>query len=192
MECIPLVRLRKRKIQTQGNQQDTLNSFLEKKPTNTPIYFYDEDGIENDKPNLCLYQNLGKQYTLWVDAGPRILGDIVDLVLAGATQITIRKYLWKDLSISPIREITENPIYTFISYENDRSNPSFINETDGCVIFTSSTQIESDFKVYSNIKQLSAKTKIYIYDSNPQNNTLWQKLGITGVLIDFHQIKEYQ
>ena len=194
MESIPLVRLRKRKIQTKGEQKDTLNYFLEKRTTDTPVYFYDEDGIKNDTPNLCLYQKLGKQYNIWADAGPRTLGDVVDLVLAGATQITIRKNLWRDVNISAIREITENKIYTCLLYEKETFtiDPSFINETDGCVIFTSNTQIESDFKAYSTIKQLSAKTKIYLYDSNHQQSTLWQKLGITGLLIDFNHIKEFQ
>ena len=85
----------------------SFNEILEHVDKDVNIYVLDIDGIEKDKPNLCLYQDLSKSHVLWVDTGPRVLGDIVDVIMAGATNITIRNNLWRGLDVSSIKEITD-------------------------------------------------------------------------------------
>jgi len=106
MKIIPLIYFQKRKIYAEKDGDalslKELLSYLDK---DTEIYVYDKDGIGRDKPNLCTYPKLSKHCKLWVDWGPRSLGDIVDAVMAGATNITLRKNLWPKADISNIREM---------------------------------------------------------------------------------------
>ncbi len=74
----------------------------------------DLDGIEKDESNLDIYQKLSKKYQLWIDAAPRTLGDVVDVFMAGAKNITLRKTFYPQVNLESIREITENKIYANI------------------------------------------------------------------------------
>ena len=84
MEIIPMIFLKNEKlINTKLSKAKHFNNVLEKTSEST-LYILDNDGIEKNKPNLNLYQELSKSYILWVDAGPRNIGDVVDLVIAGS------------------------------------------------------------------------------------------------------------
>ena len=87
MEIIPLIRMEKRKILDDALSDNVLEQIDEEQI----IYILDMDGIEKDKPNLCIYQRLSKSHDLRIDNGPRNLGDVVDATMAGATDITLRK-----------------------------------------------------------------------------------------------------
>jgi len=107
MEIIPLITLEKRRI-LETNQKTTETKEIDQINEDEKIYILDKDGIEKDKPNLCLFQKTSNSYSLWIDSGPIELGDIVDSFMAGASAITIRKNLWKKLDLKKIREISEN------------------------------------------------------------------------------------
>ena len=189
MELIPLVSLKKYKIWP-GNSQDPMapNELVHNIKTDAPVYFLDRDGILNDKPNLCLYQKIGSKINLWVDSGPRELGDIVDTVMAGAQRITIRPSLWNHNNIENAQEITEQQLYI---HQEEINTPLPISNSDGIVLFNNTSLFENNFKLESTLKTLSLKTSLYIYDSNWKTYPHWQKLGITGILIDLIQYPEY-
>ena len=116
MEQVPLIKIHKRQIlpDTPLNEEE----ILEKIGENSLLYILDIDGIEKDKPNLCTFQKLSKNFDLWLDFGPRNLGDIVDGFMAGATRITIRREFCRQIDVDSIREITENKIYANINLES--------------------------------------------------------------------------
>lgn len=194
MEVISLIYLKKRKILSEKEgKQISLNDLLERIDKDGKIYVLDIDGIEKDKPNLCLYPKLSENHKIWVDAGPRALGDVVDSIMAGATNITVRKKIWPDLDISGIKEITESEIYVDIGPKNQNMHSikfSLINNADGLVIFNDKNQIEADFKYSSFLKNLSAKYKMYAYESSQKNFSYWKSQGVAGVLMDLDKIKE--
>ncbi len=64
------------------------------------VYLVDIDGLEKNKADLNLYGKLSHD-SLWIDAGPRFLGDLVDLFVAGASKVTIR---WKKMDMQTMRE----------------------------------------------------------------------------------------
>ncbi len=64
------------------------------------VYLVDIDGLEKNKADLNLYGKLSHD-SLWIDAGPRFLGDLVDLFVAGASKVTIR---WKMMDMQTMRE----------------------------------------------------------------------------------------
>ena len=189
MELIPLLTLKKHKIYT-GPTANTIttNELLDQIKTDTPTYFYDHDGITKDKPNFCLYQKIGTKIQVWTDAAPRVLGDIVDTIMAGAQRITIRPLIWTETTIDHIQEITEQQLY--IHQEQDTLSLP-LPTADGIVLFDQTHHPQNNFKLESHLKTLALKTTVYIYDSNKNNYTYWQKLGITGILIDLEHYPEY-
>lgn len=191
MEIIPLIRMEKRKILDDALSDTVLEQINEEQI----IYILDMDGIQKDKPNLCTYQRLSKSHDLWIDNGPRNLGDVVDAFMAGATRITIRKELCLRLNIPSIREITENKIYININLENQKKyNPEdlFYHEADGLTNFNNKEKIDLDLKYHDFIKQYSTKNKIYSYESDPGNIFYWKNYNVEGLLVETKKLQEFK
>ncbi|MCK5030347.1 MAG: hypothetical protein KAR64_02675 [Thermoplasmatales archaeon] len=196
MNIVPLIHLKKGKIMVEREEYRLpFNEILEQVDKDVNIYVLDTDGIEKDKPNLCLYQKLSKSHVLWVDTGPRVLGDIVDVIMAGATNITVRRNLWHGLDVSSIKEITENKIYAGVGLKNQRDCNTEIfpfYDVDGLVVFDGENQVERDFKYGSFLKNLCIKHEVYAYERNSKNINYWDNLGATGLLVDISKIKEFK
>jgi uncharacterized protein related to proFAR isomerase len=193
MELIPLVYIKNRKINTEmnGNQislDEILTQFKEEK-----IYYFDVDGIEKDKPNLCTYQRIPEKENAWIDTGPRDLGDVMDGVMAGAKSITIRKSLWPKLEINKIKEMTENEI--FIAFdptnENIHTNP-ISKDFDGFVLFLKKEDIEKKFGMNNQIKRMAMTKKVYAYETDPNKIQYWKNLNVTGLIVNLVKIKEFK
>jgi len=197
MDITPLIYLKKGKLIVEREEYRLpFNEILEQVDKDGNIYVLDTDGIEKNKPNLCLYQKLSKSHDLWVDTGPRVLGDTVDVIMAGATNITIRTNLWHGgLDVSSIREITENKIYAGVGLKSqgDRNTEIFsFYDVDGLVVFDGEKQVERDFKYGSFLKDLCIKHEVYIYERDPKNIIYWKNLGAKGLLVDIGKIKEFK
>ena len=189
MEIVPLIYVKNRKIHVEKTSSPvSLDGFLKQVDEEMKIYILDLDGIEKDKPNLCTYQRLSSSCDLWVDFGPRNLGDIVDATMAGATNITLRKNLWPQLFISDIKEITENKIYANIDFAEDLS----FYDADGLVNFNSREEIERNFKYCDFFKRMTTKSKTYSYETDLKNRTYWERFSIEGLLVDINKLKEFK
>lgn len=194
MEIIPLITLKRRTI-LDTNQKTTDTKEIELTSEGEKIYVLDHDGIERDKPNLCLFQHTSNKYALWIDSGPVELGDIVDSFMAGASAITIRKNLWTKLDLEKIREITENKIFLQIDLQDaDEINKNLhvFKKADGFVIFNDRMFTESDSKYASLLRKISEINKTYVYESNSENIFYWQNKGITGLLVDMKKVEEFK
>ena len=193
MELIPLIKLKKQRIL--DYPKSLIKDFLKEFDENQKIYILDLDGIDKDKPNLCTFQRLSNSYDLWVDFGPRNLGDVVDAVMAGANAITLRKPLWPNINLSDIKDITENKIFTNIEFEFKGRydfRDMHLQQIDGFVNFFTREKIESSFQDSDYFKTIGMKNKIYTYESNMKNLSYWKGFGIKGLLIDFDKIKEFK
>jgi hypothetical protein len=189
MEIIPLIYVKNRKIHVEKTSSPvSLDGVLKQVDEEIKIYILDLDGIEEDKPNLCTYQRLSGSHELWVDNGPRDLGDIVDATMAGATDITLRKNLCPNLYISDIRGISENKIYANIDFAEDLS----FYDADGLVNFNSRGKIEANFKYSDYFKRIGMKNKIYSYEIDSKNRLYWKRFGVEGLLVDISKIKEFK
>jgi hypothetical protein len=189
MELIPFITLYKNKIYPGPNTTSiTDTELLYKLKSDTSAYFLDKDGVNKDKPNLCLFQKLGTKIQLWADSGPRVLGDIVDTVMTGAQRLTLRPNIWTSNNIENIQEITEQKI--FINHSDIALKSPSIT-ANGIVLLDNTPHIKNNFLHESHLKTLTLKTSVYIYDSDNNNYSYWQKLGITGILIDLESYSEY-
>lgn len=199
MEIIPLIYLKDRNFHLKGRKgPSSLAEVLERLSGRSVIYFLDVDGIEKDKPNFCTYQRLSSHQNMWVDAGPRVLGDVVDAVMAGATSITVRQDLWPKLDIEKIKEFTENKIYIGIDLKTktrDMANVYLPSGIDGLVLLNNRAEVEKEFEKANFIKELIRKHdryKLYVYESNPKNVQYWKKHGAVGLLVDVNRIREFE
>jgi uncharacterized protein related to proFAR isomerase len=194
MKYIPLINLKKRKIIDSKSKKNVSLSTILDNFKDKYIYILDHDGISRNKPNLCLYQKLSKNHKIWIDAGPQLIGDVVDIIIAGATVITIRKDLWREIYISDIKEYIETKIYTKLQIKNSKSHDfsSIItSDIDGLVILNKREDIEKDFKLEQYIKNICKKQEIYVYESNKNNVNYWNKLGVIGLLIDINKFEDF-
>ena len=185
MEVVPLITMKDRKILNLRENLDRINQ-------EQILYIYDLDGIEKDKPNLCTFQRLSKTREIWVDSGPRNIGDIVDVLFAGANAITIRKFLFPKVDISKIREISENKVFTDIDFEQ-KDNDFFYNEFDGLINFTIREKFEKNFKYGDLIKHYTTKNNVvFTYDSDLENAEYWKYFGISNFLVDLDNFEEFK
>lgn len=195
MELIPLIYMKKRKIHLKKTGPPiSQEEFLQKLNGESRIYILDLDGIEKDKPNLCTFQRLSPTLELWLDTGPRDIGDVVDAFMAGALEITIRKNLCKNLKVPNIREISENKIYINISYDNLNFSIDDLdfNDSDGIVNLYNKDKIEQDFKSKDYFNQIKIKNKTYSYESDPVNIEYWKRQKVEGLLVDIDKLEEFK
>ena len=191
MEIISLIHLKKRKIALQDVSL-TITQLKEQLKKDNKLYILDLDGIERNKPNLCLYQKLSQDYQLWIDAGPCTLGDVVDIIMAGAFDVTVRTEKWPNLNISHINDISERGLFIYIDWNKKNKNSidlSLMDNSDGLVSFITKNQMERDFDYGSFLKNLGVKYKLYVYDSNKTNISYWKKIGIAGLFIDMKKME---
>jgi len=152
------------------------------------LYIYDLDGIEKDKPNLCTFQRLSKDLDIWVDSGPRDLGDVVDLFLAGAKAVTIRKNLFPNLDISKIREISENKVYIKIDYKEN----IIVEDPDGFINFEGYEKLQEKFEYSSLLNNYAKRKNVYTYDSEIKNINFWKKQGFERFVVDLDKFEEFK
>ena len=193
MEIIPLITLKKRSAL--GYPKSFLKDIIKEIKEDEKIYFLDLDGIEKDKPNFCTYQRISSSCDMWVDFGPKDLGDVVDAVMAGANAITLRKSHWINIELSDIRDITENKIFTNIDF-NNKDKYNFVDtdkqKLDGLVNFYSREEIESSFQNCDYFKTTVKKKPTFTYESNLKNITYWKGFGIKGLIVDFDKLEEFK
>jgi hypothetical protein len=194
MEFIPLIYVDNRKIQIEKNGEGaSLDDVLENIDKDKEIYFLDIDGIEKNKPNLCTYQKISDRRNIWVDTGPRTLGDIVDLLMAGTNKITIRPHLFPIKEAPSIKDITENMIYSMVDLSDEKEMLFSIYDLpgiDGLVFFPDKQRTVVEFQKEEVIKKLGSKYKIYVGDSDEKNISYWRKIGVSGLLLDLKNYKE--
>jgi len=187
MKIIPLITIKKGELLTSDFNKiikDTLDKYKDK-----ILYLYDLDGINRNKPNLCLFQKLSKTHELWVDAGPRSIGDIVDVIVSGASKITIRLDLFELSDILSINEILENEIYLSITDKNN-SKHNNIKKNLNILKLVNDKIISKIENKYKNLQDfLDEESYIYISSKNDVKKI---KTNISGYIIDIEKIEEFK
>ena len=185
MEYVPVLYLPSNDQKIGLNAIDLKNRM--KKEGFTELYIIDELGIKKNKPQYNFYQRFSSIFDLWVDTGPRDIGDVVDGVFSGAKRIIIRLDLWTEDSLTSIREITDQDV--FIAVDVNHINALFerrllFDEADGVVLFVTDKNTLK-FKLESDINQLIKETSVYVFDVE-KNEHIWSSKDIKGFLRDIN------
>ena len=190
MEIIPLIHIKKHRILSSL----PLEELREIQFGGEKTYILDDDGILKDKPNVSAYQQMSRYHEIWVDAGPRNPGDLVDIIIAGGNITTIRIDRWPNFNIEEIRELTDTPIYMMIDpNERDRYGiKKLISLVDGLVVFTTFEGIRQNFVLEGILRELSKENKVYAYEYKPEYIRSWESIGIEGLLVNIDHLKEFK
>jgi len=185
MEYVPVLYL------TSDDQKIGLNTIdlrdLMKKEGFTDLYIIDELGIKKNKPQYKFYQRFSTLFDLWVDTGPRDIGDVVDDIFSGTKRIIIRLDLWNEDSLKSIREVTDHEIYVAVALNSISSlseSRLFFDDADGVVLFVTDND-SLNFKIESDINQLIKDTSVYVFDME-KNEPIWSSKDIKGFLRDIN------
>jgi hypothetical protein len=194
MKIIPLIYFQKRKIYAEKDGAAlSLKELLSDLDKDTELYVYDKDGVDKDKPNLCTYPKLAEHCKIWVDWGPRTLGDVVDAVMAGATSITLRENLWSKLEISNIREITESNIYETINPQNITDKTSSFSssaDVDGYVVSSYKDKFKRNFIYDEAIKNICKRFNVTTIESDESFFSYWKNIGASTLLVELSTWKK--
>jgi len=187
MNLIPLIHIRKNKLYQDNSNHITIKEILQSINKETQIYFIDYDGIEKNKPNFCTYQKIATQCKPWIDHGPRSLGDIVDIVMAGAEKITFRKTLCPHIDIPSIRNVIDGEIYEYFTAKDITNNtvepPSL--ETDGIVIQIHEINNVSEKTHDHTIPSFGKKYPICVIEQDKNKFSYWKNKEISSVITNF-------
>ena len=194
MDIIPLIYIQDGEIlgEKEGAPLSFTDVFKQVKK-DALLYIVDLDGLENGRMKLDLYQRISDHCTVWMDAGPRRLVDVMDIVMAGATNITIRRSLWPDPDILSVREIIEDELYLLLDGSQKEPVQSLpgTSEIDGLVAFSSNGEIADDFMFRGYLNDVTGKRKLYLYTVSPSAVTYWSERGVTGILVDLTKKERY-
>jgi hypothetical protein len=190
MNIVPLVYVKDGKLLAgKDGNQISIDDLFKRVEKDTMLYILDLDGIEHNNPAFDLYQKLTEHCILWIDDGPRRLDDVMDTIMAGATNITLRENLWPDVDVLGVFELTDDDVYFGINsdrIDQPRTQPA-PQQDIGVVVFSQEPQINDDFTSASFLKDLAIKHKIYLHNVAQNTIPLWEDRGVTGILVDLNK-----
>ncbi len=196
MVIIPTIHLYERAIYDKiDGKIIPLDALFDNISSEKKVYIVDHDGLEKDNPNLCLYPKLSDRYAIWVDSGPKTLGDVVDILMAGATAITLRQDIWRGMGVSSIKEITENEVFFYADVlTNTALKPAIetFGQETGTVLFTNNDTSLAEFRVNSYLLKAEKGYKVYIYDAALERISYWKNKKITGLITDLSKWQEFK
>jgi uncharacterized protein related to proFAR isomerase len=187
MNIIPLIYIENGVLlMNRDGEQLSIDELFQRVQKDTMLYVLDFDGIEHDNPQLDLYQKLSDHCILWVDAGPRMLDDVMDMIMAGATNITLREELWPAIDILGIQDISEGEMYLAVDPQQQETTiePLLLKELTGVIIFNNDNQISIDIRSRGFLKEFATNQKIYLSDVPSADVAYWEGRGVTGILAD--------
>lgn len=194
MKIIPLIHIQQGILrETDKGKELSYDEVVSHIKEDTVLYVLDVDGIQNNKPNLSLYKRLSNHCLLWIDTGPRSLDDVVDVVMAGASTITIRKNIWPSVDLFALHDLTEDEIFFVFDQEHTTKHIelSVFPDIVGAVVFYDEKQIRKNFSYSAYLKEIAKKSKLFIYNVDPTNMEYWKEQDITGVLVDIKRMNGY-
>ena len=140
MNIVPLISIKKgRLLDGKDGNQISIDDLFKQVEKDTMLYVLDLDGIEHNNPSLDLYQKLTEHCILWIDDGPRRLDDVMDTIMAGATNITLREELWPEMDLPGVFELTDDEVYFCINSTHRQQSQTlpFSQQDIGVVVFQS-------------------------------------------------------
>jgi hypothetical protein len=184
MNIVPLVSIKNTRLfdGKEGNSL-LLAEVLKRVEKDSLLYVLDRDGIERNNPNLELYQRLAEHCILWIDNGPRRIDDVMDTIMSGATNITLREECWLALDMPGVQDLTDDEIYLdkTVQYQEQKTLQHVYSGDIGTILFNE----EALYGVFS--KERTANQKIYLYASSLEKLQLWTEQGICGIIIDLNK-----
>ena len=194
MNLIPL--LKTKDITHQKQIADLFTSLNDTEKTVPLLYLLDNNGINKNHPCLSLYQYSHRWFNTIVDAGCHHVGDVVDVLLAGAHIVVIRPKQWKESDLLSIRDISEAELYVWYDpFENDRKksiSSVLLSQADGIIFYTDEVMSPISFEIRDTIKAListHSAEKIMVFDSQQKHERELSSFGLNSMIVDSQKIQ---
>jgi hypothetical protein len=184
MNTIPLVSVKKGQLfDGKEGAAIPLEELFKRMKKDTVLYLLDYDGIERNNPNFDLYQQLTEHCILWIDNGPRRIDDVMDTIMAGATNITLRENLWPNLDLLGVQELTDDEIFLEMSPQYHEMKTLHVPSAGeiGIVLFNDETMYERVSK------EIMVKQKVFLYTSSTEKISYWSEQGVSGIIMDLQK-----
>lgn len=89
MDRIPLVYVEGGQADVAGERSSAVEALRELRGEHDLLYVVDLDGYRRNRANIDVYKTVSRKAFLWLDAAPRRVEDVIDLVVAGAVRVTL-------------------------------------------------------------------------------------------------------
>ena len=163
--------------------------------TVSSAYILDTAGIKKNRPSLSLHQYAHRWFDTFVDAGCPHVGDVVDVLLAGADIVVLRPGIWQEIDYRSIRDISESKIYTWFDplQEQQRkkdTTPLFSNG-DGIIFYLDHLPSPLSFGIRDKIKSIVSSystENIVVFDPMKKHEKEWGLFGLETVIVDSSQM----
>jgi hypothetical protein len=191
MNVVPLVHVKYGRLH-EGLDGDplTVDEVFARVQKDTMLYVLDSDGIDHGNPDLELYQQLTEHCILWVDDGPRRIDDVMDTIMAGATNLTIRPDHWPEVNIDEIFDLTDDEVFYAVPLgqkdQAQRSTP--VPPGAGIVAFFYQAGSQEDFTTDSYLKNIGINRKLYLYRSSAKSPSGWEEQTLAGLVVDLKNL----
>jgi len=192
MKTIPLIQTNLFKKQSQiADLFERLNTDKEKTST---VYILDKKGVEKNQPSLSLHQYTHRWFDTIVDAGCHHVGDVVDVLLAGADIIVLRPFLWREPDFHSIRDISETKIYLWADLSHNIDSlvgSSLFSDADGLILYADQLSSPLPFSVRDQIKTVSASfdaDNILVFDPSKKHEKELGLFGLNSLIINVDEL----
>ncbi len=175
---------------------DLFNILKTDQDVSPKVYLLDTAGIKKNKPALELHQYATRWFETIVDAGCRHIGDVVDILLAGAEIIVLRPSIWDEPDSLTIRDISESKIYVWFDLIDQKTNASkkqLFSEADGIVLYADSVPKPMAFDVRDRIRSLVdtySAERIVVFDSMNTHGKEWDIFGLNTRIVDMDKVAD--
>jgi hypothetical protein len=192
MNIIPLISVKKGQLYDgKDGTYLTIDDLFARVEKDAMLYVLDFDGLEHNNPNFELYQKLTEHCVLWIDDGPRRIDDVMDTIMAGATNLTLRHELWPEMNLPAVFELTDDEVYLSLNPTQHDLLRSFYQDITGIVVFNEEPQRDTDFITASFLKDRAATLNTFLYTAPPNTVGHWEERGVTGILVDLNKKEGY-
>lgn len=187
MKFIPL--LETGYVKNRKEIADLFSSLNKNGNSVSSLYILDEKGVEKNRPSLSLHQYAHRWFDTIVDAGCHHVGDVVDVILAGADIIVIRPTLWSEPDFLTVRDISESKLYVWydpFEKEKGKTNPTVLfSQADGIVFNAENLPAPIPFATREKIKALITThdvDHIFVFDPKKIHERELSAFGLNSMI----------
>lgn len=191
MKFIPL--LETKYVGKRKEIADLFSALNKNENTVSSLYILDEKGVKKNHPSLSLHQYAQRWFDIIVDAGNRHVGDIVDVILAGADIIVIRPSLWCEPDFLSVRDISESELYIWYDpFEKEKMKKDttiLFSQADGIIFNCENVPTPIPFVIREKIKALIAKhtvDHIFVFDPEKIHERELSTFGLDSMIVDLN------
>lgn len=191
MKFIPL--LETRYVGKRKEIADLFSALNKSENTVSSLYILDEKGVKKNHPSLSLHQYAHRWFDTIVDAGSRHVGDIVDVILAGADIIVIRPTLWCEPDFLSVRDISESKLYVWYDpFEKEKMKTDstvLFSQADGIIFNAENVATPIPFDIKDKVKALIAKhgvENVVVFDPNKTHEKELNIFGLNSMIVDLN------